>query len=128
MSKLFVQPHGERIYIYLRPKEDSTGTKSCDACSGTGKIGVKTCSKCNGDGEVPLIVLSQTAGQMLRIGEIKAVGEKVAKKGVYKVGDTVCIQAYAGVFLNIPAYGMRDERHKMVMEEEILGHVTIKKE
>ncbi len=128
MSKLKLKVHGDRIYIYLRPKEDSTGTKKCEKCQGTGKIGAKTCLHCNGKGEVMAIALSENANQRFRIGEILDVGEQVQERGVYKVGDTVGINIYAGVYLEAPAYGMRDERHKVVVEEEILGHVKIEEE
>lgn len=128
MKKLIIQPHDDRIYVYLRPKEDSTGTKPCVVCKGTGNMGAKTCPTCKGKKVVPAVVLSENAKQKFRVGEIIAVGEDVEKRGVYKVGDTVGINVYAGCYLEAPAYGMRDERHKMLIEEEILGHVKIEEE
>jgi len=128
MKKLKLQVHGQRLYVFLRPKEDSTGTKKCEACNGTGEIGIKTCSRCGGKGVIPAVVLSENAKQKFRVGKVIAVGEKVKEHGVYHVGDTVGINVYAGVYLEAPAYGLRDERHKVVMEEEILGHVTIEED
>jgi co-chaperonin GroES (HSP10) len=58
--------------------------------------------------------------EQTRIGTVIAIGDKVTR---YAPGDRIVMSYYTGTVLHLMQLDMRDERHRMMSEEEGLGTV-----
>lgn len=102
---MILKPHGDDVYIKLRPKEDCTSQTD----KATGRK----------------IFLPEKSRQITRICDVIAVGEDVT---LYEEGDVVLISAYNGIGINIPAMRFDEDRDRMIDEESILCQVDIEEE
>jgi len=72
--------------------------------------------------QVGLLYVSEKQSFPSRIGTVKNIGPKVTQ---FAVGDRVLISSYTGVNLYLWHYGIKDERHRIMREDEILGTVIV---
>ena len=71
------------------------------------------------------VCLPADTQQLTRFARVKAVGPDVKK---YEVGDIVGVPYMTGSWLYAPAFGWRDERHKICTEDGVWFKVTDKEE
>jgi len=67
-----------------------------------------------------MIILPEKHKEQTRIGTVIATGDKVTR---YEPGDRILMSYYTGTVLHLMQLDMRDERHRMMSEEEGLGTV-----
>ena len=67
-----------------------------------------------------LVVLPEKHKEQTRVGTVIAVGDMVTR---YEPGDRILMSYYTGTVLHLMQLDMRDERHRMMSEEEGLGTV-----
>ena len=67
-----------------------------------------------------LVVLPERHKEQSRIGTVIATGDEVKR---YKPRDRILMSYYTGTVLHLMQLDMRDERHRMMSEEEGLGTV-----
>ena len=67
-----------------------------------------------------LVMLPERHKEQSRVGTVIAVGDEVTR---YKARDRILMSYYTGTVLHLMQLDMRDERHRMMSEEEGLGTV-----
>jgi co-chaperonin GroES (HSP10) len=67
-----------------------------------------------------LVYLSEKQAAPTRIGTVLTVGDEAK---VFKAGDRIAISSFSGANLYLWAYGIKDERYRVLTENEILGWV-----
>ena len=67
-----------------------------------------------------LVILPEKHKEQTRVGTVIACGEAVER---YVPGDRILMSYYTGTVLHLMQLDMRDERHRMMSEEEGLGTV-----
>jgi len=71
------------------------------------------------------VMLPKDAKQLTRFARVRATGPDVKK---YKVGDIVGVPYMTGSWLYAPAFGWRDERHKICTEDGVWFKVIDKED
>jgi co-chaperonin GroES (HSP10) len=67
-----------------------------------------------------LVVLPEKHKEQTRVGTVIAIGDEVDR---YVPGDRILMSYYTGTVLHLMQLDMRDERHRMMSQEEGLGTV-----
>ncbi len=70
--------------------------------------------------QVGLLYVSEKQSFPSRIGTVKRIGPGVKE---FAVGDRVLISSYTGINLYLWHYGIKDERYRIMREDEILAKV-----